>query len=155
MLTISTLFIKCGVYSFSGSTIPAHIKTVAVPLFEDRTSEFGIDQQLTDLLLETISQDNTLKIGSARDADSMLKGVIERVTDDAGVYDQAEQVSSFRITISIKVTFEDLKKKKVLWEETWSQWGRFDYADISREDGIKEAVEKLSIDILNHTVSGW
>jgi len=143
---------RCGVYSFSGSSIPSHIKTVAIPLFEDKTSEFGIDQQLTDRLIDAITQDNTLKISGLREGDSILRGTILRVEDRAGQYDREEQASDFRVTITINVVFEDVKKRKALWEETWSQWGSY---ESDRNEGIKEAVDKLTTEILNRTVSGW
>jgi len=147
----------CGIYSFSGSTLPTHIKSVAIPLFEDNSNsaEFGIDQQLADALIEAISRDNTLSIGSTRNANSILKGVITRITDQPDTYDKSENASAFRITISIKVVFEDIKKRKQMWEENFSQWGRYDNASVSRDDGIKAAVDKLANDILNRTVSGW
>lgn len=142
----------CGTYTFSGSSIPSYIKTVAIPLFEDRTAEFGIDQQLTDALIDAITQDNTLKIAGSREADSILKGTILRVEDSAGQYDQDEIASDFRVTITLKVAFEDAKKRKILWEETYARWGSY---EDDRNEGIQEALEKLSTDILNRTVSGW
>ncbi|MFH1941291.1 MAG: LptE family protein [bacterium] len=155
LVSISVLICGCGIYSFSGSNVPGHIKNVAVPLFEDKTAEFGIDRQMTDALIDAITQDNTLKISGVQNADAVLKGEILRVEDRAGQYDNAEKASDFRITLTIKMTFEDTKKRKILWEETWSQWGSYDNTGLSREDGIKQAVDKLSRDILNKTVSGW
>ena len=151
-LGLSLCLAGCGIYSFSGSTIPGHIKTVAVPLFEDTSAEIGIDQQLTDALIDAITQDNTLKIADVRRADAILRGKITSVSDRAGQYDSQENASDFRITLNIQVAFEDAAKRTVLWEETFSQWGSYDN---NREDGIQEAIEKLTTDIMNQTVSGW
>lgn len=145
----------CGVYSFSGSTLPSHIKTVAVPLFVDQTAEFGIDQKITDGIITAITQDNSLKIAGQRQADALIKGSILRITDSADAYDKNETASDFRLTIEIKVAFEDVKKRKTLWEETWSQWGRYDQSATTRDDAIAEAVDKLAAEIINRSVSGW
>ncbi len=145
----------CGLYSFSGSILPSHIKTVAVPLFEDKTAEFGIDQKLTDSLIDAISNDNTLKISNLGNSDSILKGIILQVKDTAGEYDQNEVASDFRVTITIEVSFEDTQKQKILWKETWTQFGIYDASEIDRESGIEDAIGKLSTDILNRTVSEW
>ncbi|MBN2416646.1 hypothetical protein JXO52_12440 [bacterium] len=145
----------CWYYSFSGSTLPPHIDSVAVPLFTDTSAEFGIDQQLTDKVIEVISTDNTLRIEGAGRAASIIKGSITRITDRPDTYDQAENASAFRVTITIHVLYEDVKKNITLWEEDFTQWGRYDNASISRESGISEAVEKLAEEILNKTVSGW
>ena len=146
---------SCGVYSFSGSTLPGHIKTVAVPLFENTTPEFGVDQSITDALIESISQDNTLKIASERNADSIIRGKITRLIDTADAYDREENVSGSRVTITVEVIFEDVKKRKELWKETWSHWGRYGSDDLTFQDAIKEVANKLTNDILNRTVSGW
>jgi hypothetical protein len=151
-MAISLILLRCGPYSFSGSTLPSDIRTVFIPLFDNKTSEFGIDRQITDLLISAITRDNTLKIAGARDADARLVGSILRAEDRAGQYDQNEQATDFRITLTVQVAFEDIKKRKNLWEETLTQWGS--YSD-NRDDGIRQAVEKLSTDIINRTVSGW
>jgi hypothetical protein len=152
VLSFCHIVISCGIYSFSGSTLPAHIKTVAVPLLENQTPEFGIDQQLTEALISAITKDNSLKISSSRSADSILKGTILSIRESAGAYDKNETASGFRVTITIKLSFEDIKKRKVLWEENWSHWGSY---ETDREEGIQEAIDKLTTDILNKTVSGW
>ena len=152
-LFILVIFIQgCGIYSFSGSTIAPHIKTVAVPLFEDQTVEFGTNQKMTDILIEAITDDNTLKVADERSADSILRGIIVRIQDVTGQYDQSEIASDFRINITVKVAFQDLKERKVLWEETWTQFGTY---ESNREDGIDEALDKLATMIINQTVSGW
>lgn len=147
--------IKCGSYSFSGSTIPAHIKTVAVPLFEDETAEIGIDQSLTDGLIDAITQDNTLKVSGPRGGDSIIKGTILRVEERAGQYDESETASDFRVTLTVKIVFEDVQKRKTLWEETFRHWGSYDNSETTRDDGIQEATEKIITDIVNRMVSGW
>ncbi|MCK5149029.1 LptE family protein [bacterium] len=150
-----TLFFRCGIYSFSGSTLPPHIKTVAIPLFKDQSSEFGIDQQVTDGIISAITKDNSLKIAGERQADALINGTIIRITDTADSYNSNETASDFKITIQIKVTFEDVKKRNIMWEETFSQWGRYDSIEISRDQAITDAAEKLAAQILNRTVSGW
>ena len=152
MIGFTISLINCGIYSFSGSTLPSHIKTISVPLLENRTPEFGIDQDLTDALISAITQDNSLKIASSRSADSVLKGTILTVRESAGAYDRNETASGYRVTITIKISFEDIKKRKVLWEENWSHWGSYEN---DRNEGIKEAIDKLTTDIINKTVSGW
>lgn len=154
-ILVGTLLTGCGIYSFSGSTLPPHIRTVGVPLFEDQTTEFGIDQQLTDALIEAIRDDNTLKIADPRDADAVLSGTVTRVEDRAGQYTSDEVAADFRVTVTVKVKFEDMRKRSVMWESSLSQWGSYDGTDVPRTDGIAEALEKLSTDILNRSLSDW
>jgi hypothetical protein len=144
--------LRCGAYSFSGAALPPHLKTVAVPLFDNRTPEFGIDQQLTDALVEAVIKDNTLKIADPAAADCALRGVLLRIEDRAGQYTEQEEASTFRVTVTVSVTFEDERRRQTLWESTFSQYGT--YSD-NRDDGLAEAVDKLTTDILNKMVSNW
>ncbi len=125
---------------------------MAIPLFYSNIPEYGIDQALTDAVIEAVTKDNTLKISESGSSDSILKGSIVRVTDAAAEYNQEEKASAFRVTVTAKVSFEDVKKQKMLWEETWSQWGEY---ESDREEGIQEALKKISEEIVNKTVSGW
>ena len=146
------LIAGCGLYSFSGSNLPPNIKTVSIPLFENQASEFGVDQQLTNSLIAAVNRDNTLKIGNPRSSDSVLRGTILAFEERAGQYNRNETASTFRIYITIKVQFEDVNKKNTIWEETWTQWGEY---DSNRNDGISQAVEKLSTEVMNRLVSSW
>jgi len=148
----ASILLSCGIYSLSGSTLPAHIKTVAIPLFQTRTPEFGIDQEITDAVIEAVTRDNTLKISDQRNSDSLIRGTILQITDSAGAYDQNESASNFRVTIRIKIAFEDKKKQDIMWEETWSHWGEY---TSDRSEGIKEATDKIAEAIINRTLSGW
>ncbi len=149
----------CGVYSFSSSG-GSGIKSIAIPIFQDQTSEFGIREKLTDIVIDEFTKDNTLKIDDRRNADSLLEGKIVRVDDQAGAFSRDETVQDIKITISVSVKYQDLKKRKVIWEEVLSQWGTFnpdgsDNENSTREAAIDEAVTKIAGEILNKSVSGW
>jgi hypothetical protein len=152
LLLIIALMGGCGIYSFSGSNLPANIKTVSVPFFQNQTTEFGVDQDLTNALIAAINRDNTLKIGNPRSSDSELLGTVLSFDERAGQYDRQETASNFRISITIRVRFEDVKKKEAIWEETWTQWGEY---ESNRNDGVSQAVEKLITEVMNRLVSGW
>ncbi|RKY85526.1 hypothetical protein DRP98_02675, partial [candidate division KSB1 bacterium] len=123
--------------------------------FEDQTSEFGIKEKLTDALISEFTRDNTLKISSQDEADSIIRGKILSVVDRAETYDAQEQAQSYRVYISVEVKFEDLRKHKVLWKQRMNQWGSYSLAGESRQQGIEQAIKKLAEDILNKSVSGW
>lgn len=147
----------CGPYSFSGSANP-HIKTIAIPLFEDRTAEFGIKEMLTNSMVEAFTRDNTLKIADRRTADSILLGVLERVDDRPGAYNRQEQVQEIQVFLTVSIQYKDLKKRKVVWEDRISQFGTYIPGSSekgTREAAIQEAIDKIVDEVLNRTVSGW
>ncbi len=155
-LAFVCLFTACGPYSFSGTSLP-HIKTVAIPIFQDQTAEFGIKEKLTEAVIDEFTRDNTLKITDRRNADSVIEGTILSVVDEAGTFTKGEKVKDIKVFITVKVKYEDLKKRKIIWEEEITQWGTFnpDEGPESRQAGIEEAIAKIANEILNKSVSGW
>ena len=158
LLVIVHFFSSCT-YSFKGGSVPAHLKTVAIPLVQDQSGygDPALRDNLTQQLVDRFTNDNTLQIADRNTADSMLEGVIVDVKDAPSVVQGGEQVAARRITVTVRATFEDLKLRKKVWEKDFSNWG--DYASggglTQRNDGINEAVRKLTEDILNETVAGW
>jgi len=146
-------------YSFKGGSVPPHLKTVAIPIVEDQ-SGYG-DPTLRDLftqkLVERFTNDNTLQLTDRNTADSMLEGVVTDVKDVPEVLQGGEQVTLRKITVTVRMTFEDLKLRKKVWEKSFTNWGNYPSGGglTQRNEGIQLSVEKLTEDILNETVAGW
>ena len=146
-------------YSFTGSSVPPHLKTVAIPLFDDQSGagEPGLREQFTNRLIEQFTRDNSLQVADKKDADSILEGVILAVRDEPLVVEGGETVSKRRLTIVVRTAYQDMKLRKKLWEKELSNWGAYEIGagPAQRKEGIDEAIRKLTEDILLATVSGW
>ena len=159
LFTLCCSLLVAGCYSFSGASVPPHLKTIAIPILDDQ-SGFG-DPTLRDLftteLVQRFRSDNTLELSEATNADAVLKGTISSVREAAAVVAPGEQVTQRRLTVVVHVKFQDLKLRKTVWEKDFSNWGDFPSGGgtTQRTEGLKEAVRKLTEDILNETVSGW
>jgi hypothetical protein len=160
-LTCSSFFIVLSgcTYSFKGGSVPPHLKTIAIPIVEDQ-SGYG-DPALRDLftqkLVERFTNDNTLQLTDRNTADSMLEGVVTEVIDKPEVLQGTEQVALRKITVTVRMTFQDLKLRKKVWEKSFTNWGNYPSGGglTQRNEGVQTAVEKLTEDILNDTVAGW
>ena len=158
LFTIS--FISCSVYSFRGNNPPEGIKTVAVPLFVDNSgyAEAGIKERFTELLKNRIISDNTLKLVDKTKADGLLTCTISSIRDEALVISGSENVTKRKVTISVSVIFDNLKKQTKIWERTYENWGEYNSSSNSfseREVGITVARDKITEDILNDIISNW
>jgi hypothetical protein len=147
------------VYSFKGSSVPTHLKTIAVQLFDDQSGsgEPGLREQLTNKLIDRFKQDNSLQITDKSHSDSMIEGTIASLTDQPLVVAAGEAVTKRHITIMTNVTFQDLKLRKKVFEKQFSDWGDYEVSGgpAQRQTAVSAALDKLSEDILNETVSGW
>ena len=146
-------------YSFTGASVPPHLKTIAIPIVEDQ-SGYGdprLRDQFSQQLLQRFVNDATLQPSDRSNADSILEGVITGVKDAPVVVEGGDQVAKRRITVTTHMTFRDLKLRKKVWERDFTQWGDYPSGGglTQRNDGITEAVRKITEDILNETVAGW
>jgi len=147
-------------YSFTGASVPPHLKTIAIPVFDDQ-SGYGratLREELTNKIVERFILDNTLKIADKSTANSLLEGVIVSVQDNPVVVGTGERVVKSRITITVRVSFYDMVKRTKVWERTFSNWGEYELEGNIQNNlqlGIKQAIEKLSEDILLATVANW
>jgi hypothetical protein len=146
-------------YSFTGASVPNHLKTIAIPLVDDQSGfgEAGLRERFTTELTNLFIGDNSLAVADRTTADSILEGVIVSVSDVPSVVTQGESVTKRRITLTVKCAFQDKVQRKKVWEKNFSQWGDYDSGGglSQRDAGLRDAIKKVTEDILLETVSGW
>lgn len=152
-------FAACN-YSFSGTSVLPHLKTIAVMVFADRSGsgEFDLGQKLTKRLIQRFVDDNTLLVGERLNSDSILDGAIVALSDAPLVVSGGEKLSTRRITINVQVVFKDLVKKITVFERDFSFYGDYPIGgDITtvRRQAIEYALDRISQDILLGVVSNW
>jgi len=158
VLLLATGLAGCT-YSFTGSSVPPHLKTVSIPLFDDQSNsaEPTLREDITNRLIERFRQDNSLEVSDQGGSDAVLEGTIASLTDQPTVVTAGESVQKARITITVSATFRDMKLKKTLFDRNFTSWGEYDIgADPAiRMEALTTAIEKLTEDILQDAVSGW
>lgn len=151
---------QSGCYSFTGASVPSHLKTVAIPLVDDQSGfgAPGIREQFTTALTDLFIKDNSLEVADRTRADAILEGSIVSITDAPAVVQQGETVTKRRITMTAKFAMQDMKYHRTTWEKSFSEWGDYDATgsgSSQQQTGLDDAVTKLTEDILLETVSGW
>lgn len=159
IVLLFALFLSSCSYSFTGSSVPPHLKTLSIPLFDDQSGsgEPNLREQLTNKLIERFRQDNSFTIAERSVADAVLEGVIITAVTSPSEVAAGEKVTKNRFTIAVKVTYQDMKLKKKVYEKQFSNWGDYEISSgpAQKQLGIEAAIDKLVEDILLETVSGW
>lgn len=152
-------FVACCVYSFTGASVPEHLKTIAIPIADDRSGggEPGLREKITEVLTQKFIDDNTLQVTDKTSANAILECTIVSLADAPSIVTAGEQIATRRITISVSVVNKDLVKRKTIFEKTFSNYGDYPSGGSTdqRRSAIEEAIEKITQDILLDTVSGW
>jgi len=148
-----------GCYSFTGASLPAGIKTIAIPLVTDNSSfsQANIRQDLTDQLVQKFTRDGSLQVRDRTVADALLDVTITSITDMPIGVRQGEELTNKRITINVEANYRDQKKQKTFWDKTFQQTA--DYPISQGLDGqkvaLKNAEDKISNDLLLGVLSNW
>jgi len=150
------LLLSCGYYSFKGA-LPSHLKTIAIPIFIDRSAYPGVQEKITDSITNAFITDNTLKLVDESKADVILNGTIQSVTQRVAAVKSGETVSEYQMYVSLKVVCEDVKQSKKMYEKVFRQYGVMpNTAGQDEKDlAIDDAIELITEDVLNTTMGGW
>jgi hypothetical protein len=152
-------FTGCCAYSFTGASVPKHLKTIAIPNAEDRSSsgEPGLSDMFTNKLTQKFIDDNTLQVTNKSSADAILECTITGLSDVPSVIAANENVTSRRITITVRVVYKDLVKRKTIYDKSFSNYGDYPSGGSinERKNAIETAIDRITDDILLDTVSGW
>jgi hypothetical protein len=160
ILIMCAVSIDCGVYGFRGSNPTPGINSIAVPVFQDVSgfSDPTLAERLTEELKTKITSDNTFRIADRSMADGILRCTITQVRDEALVISAGENVSQRKISISLTVIFDNLKKQKIIWEKQFENYGEYNSASnefSERNTGLVIATERVTEDIIIDLTSNW
>ncbi|MFZ1058314.1 MAG: LptE family protein [Candidatus Rokuibacteriota bacterium] len=116
VLTAGALVLAgCG-YSLRGS-LPGHIRTVAVPVFANKTQQPAVENFLTRAVIEAFVTSGRLRVVRPEEADSILEGEIVGYQLDSLAYDERANVREYRLTVTLNLQFRDVRQNVMLWRQ--------------------------------------
>lgn len=156
---LTTLFFiaqACGYYSFKGA-LPSHLKSIAIPIFVDRSAYPGVQEKMTDSVTNAFISDNTLKLVDESKADVLLNGTIQSVEQKVAAVETGETVSEYQMYVSVKVVCEDIKQSKKMYDKVFREYGTMSSqaGQEEKDQAIDDAIALITDDIINTTLSGW
>jgi len=147
----SALLFGCG-YSFApkGENIDNRIQKVYVESFDNKTAQAGIENYVRTAFINQFIQNSRLKIvGSAEEADAIVKGKILNLNTSPLSYGSNSLVAEERATIILELTFQENESGKIIWSSK-NITGTVEYTlsdDINSTPAIKkDAFIKLAND---------
>ena len=150
----------CG-YTASPALLPPHLKTVAIPVFENGTTEARLEEEITNAVILRFVQDNHLKVVDEKSANSVIRGKVTQFKDAVFGFTNQATSNEYRVTIAVEVTFKDMVKNRELWSGEIVKTANYYVVDVPGQkaqtelDGRQEAINKISDEILSRSVEGW
>ena len=147
-----------GCYSFTGGSIPEHLKTLNIAPINDN-SGYGdprIRETLTQLLLDKFRSDHSFNLVE-RNSNARLDVVISSIKDETMTISPGQLETERKITVQSDVEYYDAVKKLMIFKKNFSAFSVYPLANAQteRNTAVNKALDQMSDDILLAVVSGW
>ena len=109
---------SCGYHlSGTGGIVPEGVKTISIPVFFNATNEPYVDVEVTQAVVEEFMTDGRLKVVGLDEAELALRGRIVSYEVAPLSYNPQSYVQQYRVRLVVAASLEDLRSKKILWQE--------------------------------------
>ncbi len=159
MLTCIFLLSSCGIYSFSGASIPAEAKTVSVQYFPNNAQLVNplLSNTITNALNDMFVNQTTLQ-SVAQNGDLALEGEITGYKTSPIAITGNQTAAMNRLTVTVNVRFTNKYDESKNFEQSFSQYQDYPSGqDLNAVQDIlvEQIVEDLCQDIFNKAVVNW
>ena len=113
--------------------LPDHIKTVAVPIFKNRTLEPGVES-----VVNAFSSGGRVRVVPLAEADAILEGEVVGYSLEGLAFDRSAIVRAYRLRLTLNVEFRDVKRSAMLWR----QEGLQEASDFQVEGTVSDTVAR-------------
>jgi len=144
----------CGIYSFNPKG-KSSIKTIAIEPFENKTSEFGFTDRLTEIVTDAFIKDGNLKVVPSANADAVLIGTLLSYSRAPLRFDINDQVAEYKVRLEFEVVLRNPQDQSDILKDRFLQEASYDATTETEEDGQQRAGQKLVEAILNRTTKSW
>lgn len=143
-VTVFTLlFNGCGYrLSGTGKQIPDHVKSIAIPDFDNKTTRIEAEQFVTFAVKEEFIRRSELKlVADPSEADSILEGEIVAFNVTPTSVTAEGSANVYQLSIVLSVRFIDLTTSQIIFEGERISFN--DTYDIDEEDFFSQETETL------------
>lgn len=151
---LALLLTGCGIYTLNPAG-KSSIKTITVAQFENKTTEFGLTDRLTEFVIDAFIKEGSLKVVPEGKGDANLVAVLNRYQKLPAKFDENDQVEEYKVVLDLQVTLKSPKDDSEMWTEHMVQEGIYSASSQTEEDGQRAAGSRLVEAILNRTTKSW
>lgn len=149
-------------YSPSPSAVPSYLKTIAIPVFANRTTEPTLEQEVTQAVVDRFVRDNHLRVVGENEADAVITGTVAGYKNSVFGFNAREQAQEYQVAVTVQVTVKDRVKNREMWkDDALIRTTNYFVVAVPGQQiqgetaGRQQAIQKIADAILNKTVEGW
>jgi hypothetical protein len=159
MPLLAAVLLGCS-YSVYSNAYP-HLKKISVRPFENRSTEFGLGDELLNQLSTAFRDDGRLKLVTQQ-PDCTLEGSILSFEESVYSYDAANSVQDYQLRLTVSVAFTDLIQNQVIYEnkslsltESYAVSDQSSSRFKSKEEATAELIRNLFKTVIQNSLESW
>jgi outer membrane lipopolysaccharide assembly protein LptE/RlpB len=157
-LVLCAAVFSCGYrLAGTGSVLPAHIKRVHIPYFENQTPRFEIEQRLTEQVQRQFNVRAKLEIvKSWSEADAVLEAAVTSFEVRPIAFTEQIQANRYEVIIGVSAKLTDTKSSKEIWQNPGFVFrGQYESAEVIEDyyNQELEAIDQIAADFAETLVA--
>jgi len=158
-LVLSIFLGACGYkQAGKGLSLPSNIKTIAVPVFQNSSLKYRVEQRFTQAVIdEIVKRARALRVVTNQEnADAVLDGDIRSFRAAGSILDDRGRTRVWDVRIIISVVVRDLKTHKIIFQNPRMAFeGQYQLSDDPQSFFNEEnpAVDRIAKDFAQTIVS--
>lgn len=158
-IALSMIVDVCGYkQAGKGKSLPANIKTIAVPVFQNTSLKYRVEQRFTQAVIdEILKRARAIRVVANQDnADAVLNGDIRSFRAAGSILDDRGRTRVWDVRIIVSVVVRDLTTHKIIFQNPRMAFeGEYELSDDPQSFFNEEnpAVDRIAKDFAQTIVS--
>ena len=119
LLVATSGLLGCGYHlAGRGSTLPPSVRSVGIPIFDNRTSRPDLEQRVTEHVIDEFTTRGRVRILPGEEgADAVLRGTLFTYTTTPVVLNPEGRATRYEILITARVVLSEPATDAIFWED--------------------------------------
>ena len=161
LLLASFFFTGCG-YQIAGrgAHIPEGVRTIAIPVFENKTLEPIVEEEFTPVVIREFLRDTRIEVVNRPQAGLVLRGSVTSYKESPLSFDQDQNVLEYRIIVITHLILVR-QSSEILWERDITESAEYRASSdvmstrVAKLLALQEIARNLAQDAADRVLQGW
>jgi hypothetical protein len=155
MVLFSVLVVGCATFG-SRAGLPSHARSIAIPVFRNKTLEYGAEEDVTRAVRHEFLRDGRLQVTRRDEADLVLEGTIVEYEIIPAGFERDERATSSNVRATVNVSLLDrVTGETLLTEVPFKTSGTFFETAEPTRRRKDDVFIRLADDIVSRVIEGW
>jgi hypothetical protein len=162
LLLVLTLGLLGCSYSPNPNPVSSHTGSIAIPVFQNRTTQPVLEEEVTTAIVNRIIQGSKLRVVPEGQADLVVTGAVVGYKNSVFGFNATEKAEEYQVAVTLAITVRDRTKNREVWrDDQLVRTANYFVVQVgtqapqTEEEGRASAVDKLAEAVLNKTVETW